>query len=215
MKSIILIRHGQSKHHVNGLTGGWTDDDLTEQGRQQAAYLASRLKKDIGKTPCYLYSSDLKRALQTAEIIGGKLNLTPKLFPELREFNNGIAAGKTREEAKKIELSVDGQMADWRPYPDSETWITFYERVASCIEKLTQEQDCLLLLVTHGGTILNIISWWLEMRPHLYMKTRKSFDISPASVTVLRLNEWDERTVERLNDTAHLYAIGLADGIKY
>lgn len=215
MKSIILIRHGQSKHHINGLTGGWTDDDLTEQGCRQAACLASRLKKEIGETPCHFYSSDLKRALQTAEIIGEKLDLTPKLFPELREFNNGIAAGKTREEAKKIEASVDGRMADWRPYPESETWLTFYERVASYIERLTQGQDRLLLLVTHGGTIINIVSWWLEMKSHLFMKTRKSFDVSPASITVLRLNEWGEHTIERLNDTAHLYAAGFADGIKY
>ena len=39
MKSIILIRHGQSEYQVKGLTSGWTDTDLTELGHRQAVYL--------------------------------------------------------------------------------------------------------------------------------------------------------------------------------
>jgi len=62
MKSIILIRHGQSEYQVKGLTSGWTDTDLTELGRRQAACLASRLKREIGDIPCRICCSDLKRA---------------------------------------------------------------------------------------------------------------------------------------------------------
>ena len=41
------MRHGQSEHHISDLTGGWTDDCLTELGRLQAARVASRLEREI------------------------------------------------------------------------------------------------------------------------------------------------------------------------
>lgn len=52
MKSLLLIRHGQSEYQVKGLTSGWTDTGLTDLGRRQATYLAKRLKREIGDIPC-------------------------------------------------------------------------------------------------------------------------------------------------------------------
>lgn len=101
MNRIILIQHCQSAHHVNGMTGGWTDTPLTDLGRQQAAAIAARLKRDLADTPFQLYSSDLKRAAQTAEIVGEELGMTAQLVPDLREFNGGVATGKTREWANE------------------------------------------------------------------------------------------------------------------
>lgn len=189
------------------LTGGWTDTGLTELGRRQSACLASRLKRELGDTPCQLYCSDLKRALQTAEIIGREIGLTPNPVPELRELNNGIAAGKSLEEAKQYALELTRPVLDWQSYPQAETWRQFYSRVAACMERLTGNQETPFLLVTHGGTIINIVAWWLQL--DVDMLDKVSFHASPASLSVLRLNWWNERTIERLNDTAHLYAAGL------
>jgi broad specificity phosphatase PhoE len=191
---------------VNKLTGGWTDTGLTELGRRQAACLASRLKHEIGDTPCQLYCSDLKRALQTAEIIGKEIGLTPDPVPELRAPNNGVAAGKSREEAKQYTLELTTPVLDWQPYPQAETWRQFYSRVAACMDRLARNQDAPLLLVTHAGTIINIVAWWLQL--DIDMLSKVSFETSPASLSVLRVNEWKERTIEKLNDTAHLYAVG-------
>ena len=195
---------------MNKLTGGWTDSALTELGRRQAACLASRLKREIGDTPCQLYSSDLKRALQTAEIIGKEIGVTPNPVPELRAPNNGVAAGKSVEEAKRYVLELTRPVLDWQPYPQAETWRQFYSRVAACMDRLSSDQEIPLLLVTHAGTIINIVAWWLQL--DIDMLCRVSFDALPASLSVLRRNQWNERTIERLNDTAHLYAAGLLGG---
>lgn len=210
MASIILIRHGQSEHHVNGMTGGWTDTDLTEVGRRQAGCLASRLRREMADVTCRMYCSGLKRALQTAEIVGREIGVTPIPIPGLREFNNGTAAGKSQKEAKEYAREPVEPLLDWQPYPQAETWRQFYLRVSTCMDRLVQEQDNPLILITHGGTIANIVTWWLR----LDMDMRVSFDAFPASISVLRVNQWDERTVERLNDTAHLYAAGLSTGIQ-
>jgi broad specificity phosphatase PhoE len=67
------------------------------------------------------------------------------------------------------------------------------------------------LIITHGGTIINIISWWLKL--DLDTIARISFRTSPASISVLTETELKERRIERLNDTAHLYSEGLPDRI--
>ena len=209
MKPIILVRHAQSQHHVNGMTGGWTNTGLTELGRRQAACLASRLKQELEDTPVRFCCSDLKRALETAEIVGQEIGITPQLVPELREFNNGIAAGMMREEAAKIRREPTEPLSEWRPYPEAETWGQFYWRVANGMDRLVEEQDGLLLLVTHGGTLVNIVAWWLQLRSEVFPKL--SFGAHPASISVLRVNQWGEHMLERLNDTAHIYAAGLAE----
>jgi broad specificity phosphatase PhoE len=211
VKPIILVRHAQSQHHVNGLTGGWTDTGLTDLGRRQAACLASRLKQELEGMPARLGCSDLKRALQTAEIVGQEIGVTPQLVPELREFNNGIAAGMMREEADKIRRELAEPFVDWQPYPQSETWRQFYWRVAGCMDRLVEGQEELLLVVTHGGTLVNVVTWWLQL--DIEWLSGLSFGAHPTSISVLRINHWGDHELGRLNDTAHLYAAGLAESL--
>ena len=101
---IILVRHGEATHHTLKLTGGWTDSDLTEKGRWQIEMAAKKLAADFaGKnTKLRILTSDLKRAVESAEIIGKALGLEDKIekYTFLREKNNGEAAGLTEEEAK-------------------------------------------------------------------------------------------------------------------
>jgi probable phosphoglycerate mutase len=77
MKLVVLIRHGHAEHVDGPITGGWTNTNLTELGVIQAKSLANRLKRDISQLDLKLYCSDLKRAEQTAAIIGQALNLDP------------------------------------------------------------------------------------------------------------------------------------------
>lgn len=211
MPTLLLIRHGQSEHHINGLTGGWTDTPLTGRGRQQVKRLAVRLREVVAGAPARLVASDFVRAVQTAEIIGRELGLPLALHPGLREINNGVAAGMRREEAHPLRNPPTEPLLDWRSYPGGETWREFYTRVADCMEELTRGQQDLLILVSHGGTVLQQVAWWLRLGMDTLEHTW--FDVHPGSLTVLRLNKWGDRTVERLNDTAHLYAAGLAEGV--
>ena len=206
LSPIILIRHAQSLHHVTDLTGGWTDTGLTELGRQQAAALAERLKDELGGRSVRCVCSALKRAAETADWIARATGFEPRFDPGLKEYNNGLAAGKTRQEADRMMAPRTEPRVDWRPYPQAETWREFYGRVAHAMERLTRDPGP-LLVVTHGGTIGIVVAWWLGLEAERL--DRVSFPVAPASLSVLRVNRWGEHTLERLNDTAHLQAQGL------
>ena len=95
MKHIITVQHTQSVHHTNGMVGSWTDWDLTELGRIQAGRIGKKLKEELAGKAVVMYSSDLKRAKQTAEEIARYLGVEPILRRELRERNLGKCCGKS------------------------------------------------------------------------------------------------------------------------
>ena len=103
---IILVRHGEATHHTQHLTGGWTNSVLTEKGRAQLEAAAAMLARDFAgrKDKLRILASDLERAAESARILAKALHLEDSIeyCPFLREKNNGIAAGMTEDEAKKI-----------------------------------------------------------------------------------------------------------------
>ena len=85
MKHIITVQHTQSVHHTNGMAGSWTDWDLTELGKKQADRIGKKLKDELAGKAVTVYSSDLKRAKQTADEIAKYFDVQPILRSELRE----------------------------------------------------------------------------------------------------------------------------------
>ena len=213
LKSILLVRHGQAEHHTRGLTGGWTDVDLTPVGCRQIEALAKRLEPHFTGHAFDLVASDLKRAVQTAQILGQPFGHSLTQHPGLREMNNGIAAGKTEAEARKLSLPKTTPILDWQHYPEGESRRQFYNRVAAAMEELTARQRRPLVIVAHRGTIINILCWWLGLGVSGAVHHNFSFEVAPASLTVLRCNRWHENAIERLNDTAHLISAGFGDKI--
>ena len=204
MTQIILIRHGQGENNLRDLIGGWSDLKLTELGIQQAQAVADRLNEEI-KENYTVYSSDLMRAKQTAEIICEKLGKTPSYAVELREHNPGIVSGMSREKAEELLHDVTDPPLDWRPFPEAESAEEFYNRVSGFMDKLVESEER-VVIVSHGGTIQNIIRWWIgSPLPDYY---RVGFGVANTSVTVLDSTENRERRIERLNDTAHYARIG-------
>ena len=211
LKLIILVRHGQAVSNLLGLIGGWSNVELTELGIKQAEAVACRLAEEL-KGTYKIYSSDLKRAKQTAEIICRKLDKTPTYAIELREHNPGIVSGMDRKEAEKyLEEGTDPARARWGSYPESEGWREFYHRVASFMDKLCDKEKQ-VLIVSHGGTIQNIIRWWLGIPLTDFFKT--SFGTANTSITILDTTPYHERRIERLNDTTHYSKIGLTNPIE-
>ncbi len=205
---IILVRHGEATHHTQKLTGGWTDSDLTDKGRWQIEMAAQKLAADFaGKNvPLRILCSDLKRAVESAEIIAKALGCDKiEKLTCLREKNNGEAAGLTEEAAKKIYCRpATEQELNHRNYPGGETRIEFYERnVQGVLENADLEKEN-LIIVAHKGTVQNIIFYWLGMQMPQVVKLNMSVDVLPASVSVLGINKWHEHALFRLNDTSHL-----------
>lgn len=205
--TVILVRHAESEHHLNGMTGGWTDTDLSPRGRLQADRLAARLGIELAGVPLTLLASDLRRAWQTAAPLGPALGITPVAEPGLREINNGEATGLTVvEAAARFPESVDRlwQMDD-RIYPGAETWREFRDRLAAVLAALPPDGP-LPVLVTHGGAIMTLVAVWLGITDSFI--ERLWFGAPPSSITVLKGDRWGMRGLERLGDAGHLYGDG-------
>ena len=214
MKQIILIRHGQAEHQPHNRIGGWSDVNLTELGIKQAQAVAQRLEELKGTYK--IYSSDLNRAKQTAEIICKQLEVTPTYAFELREHNPGNATGMTREESAKQWQPVPDThihtLLDWRPNQESETIREFFSRVTSFMDKINEIEEQ-VIIVSHGGTIHNIIRWWIGTPISDYFKF--GFVIANTSLSVLDTSRHDQRIIERLNDTTHYTRINKSNSVPY
>ncbi len=204
MGKIIVVQHCQSEHHINNLSGGWTDTPLTEYGRNQANLVGERLKKEIKDEGFHLYSSDLMRAKQTADHIASHLKLD--IFEErgLREINTGIAAGKTKEwfkenENPRLNNSFD---IDYLAFAEGETNRQFYKRVCECMENIYSLEKSNLVIVTHGGTLSKIVAWWLKLTPE--MINEACFLGLPGSITILTKSRYGQNALQLFNDTSHL-----------
>lgn len=90
---IYLMRHGADPVDRYG---GWSEYGLTEVGRSQ---VNSAKHKLLGKGITGIYSSDLNRAKETAEIVADVLSLKITYLPQFREVNNGLLAGMKKVEA--------------------------------------------------------------------------------------------------------------------
>lgn len=208
---VVLVQHCQSEHHVNDLTGGWTDTGLTELGQRQAAALAARLDRELGQRQVALWCSDLKRAHQTALPIAGALGVEAVWVPELREFNTGVAAWKTEAWAR-AHLSPGperGLGVDRQPFPEAETLRQFYQRVSRCVEDLIPRSEGVPVIVSHSGTTRVTIAWWLGLTVDQYDLI--SLETAPGSVSVLGGNQRGQHVLARLDDTSHLVAAGLVE----
>src|SRR5579871_6119870 len=93
--TILLARHGETEWNVARRWQGHAESDLTDTGRAQALELAS-LVGESGISA--IYSSDLRRAADTASIVADALGLTVRVDAELREVDVGEWSGLTSAE---------------------------------------------------------------------------------------------------------------------
>jgi len=150
--TILLARHGETDWNAVGRWQGHTDRALTERGRRQAAELAERLANlELDA----VYSSDLLRAVETAEPVAKRLGLPLQTLPELREVDVGTWAGLTRDEV--AERFPDGfrLWSEWQTgWEDGETYDQMGERVVGAVLRLAGvHEGARILVVSHGGAI--------------------------------------------------------------
>jgi broad specificity phosphatase PhoE len=150
--TILLARHGETDWNREGRFQGHADPLLNETGRAQAAELAAELN-DVELAA--IYSSPLRRALETAGVVAAEHRLEPIPIEALREVDVGSWQGLTRTE---IEAQFPEQFARWLDYDqgwqDGETYEEMGRRaVAALLELAAAHEGERILAVTHGGPI--------------------------------------------------------------
>ena len=143
---LTITRHGETIENIKGILQGQMDGTLSQNGIQQAKKLAKRLKDEKID---YIFSSDLKRAVDTTKKI---LKYHPEIKPiyvkELREQDLGEIQGKNRDE---VNWDSDTLTTANRA-KNAETLKEFFDRVSSFLDKVIKEyNDKNVLLVCHGG----------------------------------------------------------------
>src|SRR5262245_31641232 len=149
---LYIVRHGTTDWNQSGRIQGHTDIPLNEVGRAQA-HLAGRRLAPLEVTA--LYSSDLLRAYETAQIIGQCIGLGVVQKPGLREMNFGVWQGLSSLEIQEHDPEVYAARRA-NPYDvapaGAETWRQFYDRAVQAVQEiLTTAQAQRLIVVTHGG----------------------------------------------------------------
>ena len=106
MTTLLLVRHGETDWNADGRLQGHTDRPLSDYGRKQARELGDQLKEEglEGEELEAIYASDLARARETAEIVGGRLGLSVVLDADLREKDWGTWEGLTAVERDRVEF---------------------------------------------------------------------------------------------------------------
>jgi len=150
--TILLARHGETDWNREGRFQGWADPPLNATGCAQAVELSVEL---MAEDLAAVYSSPLRRAYETAEVVAASRGLEPVTVDALREVDVGSWSGLTRAE---IELRFPDQYARWLGYgqgwEDGETYEQMAERVVRALLELAEERDGKrILAVTHGGPI--------------------------------------------------------------
>lgn len=190
-----LVRHGKDD---DTLRGGWSQQPLTDEGEVQAAELADFVQKS-GLGIQQIYSSDLLRAMQTAQIVADSLRLPIAPKPEFREANNGNLAGMKNELAAEQYPGLYWNTLAWeQQYPGGESPKEFYERIRCAWDVL--QKDILkrnenVMLVTHGGVMHVILS---IVKGEIYSNQASPRKIRNAELIALKYQsgKWTEQDIE-------------------
>jgi probable phosphoglycerate mutase len=148
MTRFLFVRHGESEWNAEGRWQGWADPPLSLLGRLQATHAARALEPVDA-----VVSSDLRRAIETADLLGAALGVElVAVESDIRERNVGEWSGLTRDE-------INERWPDWRDRlwdpPGGETHDVFRGRIVAGLERLIERHAdaATVLAVSHGGVI--------------------------------------------------------------
>ncbi len=205
MRNVYVVTHAQSLHHIEKRVGGWYDTSLTDLGREQAEKTGRFLRSAIDSADVQLFSSDLKRAAETAEIIGKHIKKPVTLDSRLREMSYGEAEGEPQSWFNdQIEPQpTDGNRLDHRVYTGAESRFEVGERVSVALADILGKGARDAVIVSHGFASTFLIMAWMKV-PADHMDYC-NFSAKPGCVTMLHEDDlFGSRSLSYLCSTAHL-----------
>jgi 2,3-bisphosphoglycerate-dependent phosphoglycerate mutase len=142
---IVFETHSWSVDNERGIATGWLPGQLSEYGRRQAEELGTRRRHGLDA----VYTSDLARAVETAEIAFTGTDLPIHRDDRLRECDYGELNGRPVAELDAVRL----QHVD-EPFPGGESYRQAVERVRELLDELAATRDReRVLLIGHGATL--------------------------------------------------------------
>lgn len=201
MTKIFLIRHGETEWNKIGKLQGSSDIKLLPEGIEQAYMLAKHAPFHAVDA---IYSSDLSRAVMTAEILADKFGLPVIKERGLRETSFGDWEGRYLSELAK-ENPAGFEYFFTKPDkvqpPNGETFLQSQARIMNALDEIIADNEGKnIIVVSHGAAIRLIICAALEIR------IRKMWSIGQYNMA-LNVLVFDDGifSVEMLNNTLHLY----------
>lgn len=198
--TILLIRHGQTDWNAQSRWQGHLDIPLNETGQAQARALARRL---AGWPIRAIYSSDLQRAAMTAVTLANALNQQPIFDPLWRERDVGDFAGLTSLEAQEKYPDVWAQKKNGLlTPPNGEDWQSLRKRAVAAFERVAARHvGEMVAVVSHGGTLANVIGHVLQIPVNQYGRFRLSGN---TGLSIVEITPERGPQLTRLNDISHL-----------
>jgi broad specificity phosphatase PhoE len=197
---LMIVRHGITEFNASGRFLGHTDAGLTDEGMRQVEKLRDRMAEEKFDA---VYSSDLKRAMITAETICTGHQAEIIVCPELREINYGQTESLTFGEIKSRFPELAEAIRNFSPdmsFPGGETLQEFINRTLKFLYRLDLKANGpKILIVSHGGPIRTLLCELLGVGQGFW----RTFRLDNASLSIV--DTYPERAIlSLLNDTSHL-----------
>lgn len=199
---LLLIRHGASAPAADGisfpLVDGYSDPELSPEGRRHAEALAERLGHEHIDA---IYITPLERTSRTAAPLAARLELTPRVEPGLREVYLGDWEGDVLRtyvaRGHPLALRMRAEQR-WDVVPGAESMADLHDRLRAGVGRIVAAHPGQrVAVVSHGGVIATLLSLASGARPFAFE------NVANCSISELAISgpEW---TVLRFNETAHL-----------
>ena len=206
---LFIVRHADAIPGPEEIipSGVYDDLPLSQIGREQAEALAERLRKVSFDA---IYSSPLRRCLETAGPIAERLHLTPIIVEDLKEIRLGEVRpipkdGKDLKalyealQARQIDIvRIAAETGNWDAIPGSEPSLAFRKRVVDAIDDIAHRHiGERVLIFAHGGVVNAYAAEVIGLDKNFF------FPAANTSITVVRVSG-KNRVLFVLNDVAHI-----------
>lgn len=199
MALILFIRHGVTEYTGKQLYGRSSGVSLSDEGREQVARLAERLRRVRLSA---LYSSPLERCMETAAPIAEGRRLEIRPLDGVLEIDYGRFTGRTFPALRRAKLwrEIRGMQPSAVRFPGGESLVDAQRRAVDAVTEVAERhRRGTAAIVSHGDVISLALAYYAGVHVDLYRR----LEVSPASVSAVHLGEGIPR-VRLVNDTGTL-----------